>query len=63
VSLREEQRLRVFEDRVLRRISGPSKGEVTGNKEEGDGKGMYRECGSRRMNIGYWLESQKEKDH
>jgi len=28
--LREEHRLRVFENRVLRRIFGPKRGEVTG---------------------------------
>jgi hypothetical protein len=28
--LREEQRLRMFEERVLRRIFGPKKDEVTG---------------------------------
>jgi hypothetical protein len=28
--LREERRLRVFEKRVLRRISGPKRDEVTG---------------------------------
>jgi hypothetical protein len=30
VTLREERRLRVFENRVLRRIFGPKKDEVTG---------------------------------
>jgi hypothetical protein len=30
LTLREEQRLRVFENRVLRRIFGPKRGEVTG---------------------------------
>jgi hypothetical protein len=29
-TLREENRLRVFENRVLRRISGPKRDEVTG---------------------------------
>jgi len=29
--LREERRLRVFENRVLRRIFGPKSDEVTGN--------------------------------
>jgi hypothetical protein len=29
VTLREEHRLRVFENRVLRRISGPKKAELT----------------------------------
>jgi hypothetical protein len=30
VTLREEQRLRLFENRVLRRIFGPKRDEVTG---------------------------------
>jgi hypothetical protein len=30
MTLREEHRLRVFENRVLRRIFGPKIGEVTG---------------------------------
>ena len=30
LTLREERRLRVFENRVLRRIYGPKRGEVTG---------------------------------
>jgi hypothetical protein len=30
LKLREERRLRVFENRVLRRISGPKRDEVTG---------------------------------
>jgi len=29
--LREERRLRVFENRVLRRVFGPKREEVTGN--------------------------------
>jgi hypothetical protein len=33
LSLREERRLRVFENRVLRRIFGPKRNEVTGNGE------------------------------
>jgi hypothetical protein len=42
LTLREEHRLRVFENRVLRRIFGPKKNEVTGewrklhNEELGD---------------------------
>jgi hypothetical protein len=31
--LREECRLRVFENRVLRRVFGPRRDEVTGNEE------------------------------
>ena len=33
LTLREERRLRVFENRVLRRICGPKREEVTGNGE------------------------------
>ena len=33
LTLREERRLRVFENRVLRGIFGPRKDEVTGNGE------------------------------
>jgi hypothetical protein len=34
VTLREEQRLRVFENRVLRRILGPKRDEATGGVEK-----------------------------
>jgi hypothetical protein len=33
-TLREEHRLRVFENRVLRRIFGPKRDEVTGSGED-----------------------------
>jgi hypothetical protein len=33
LTLREERRLRVFENRVLRRVFGPKRDEVTGNGE------------------------------
>jgi hypothetical protein len=33
LTLREEQRLRVFESRVLRRIFGPERDEMTGDKK------------------------------
>ena len=33
LTLREERRLRVTENRVLRRVSGPKRDEVTGNGE------------------------------
>jgi hypothetical protein len=35
LTLREEHRLRVFENRVLRRISGPKRDEVTGEAQWG----------------------------
>jgi hypothetical protein len=34
LTLREEHRLRVFENRVLRRISGPKRDEVTGERRK-----------------------------
>jgi len=34
LTLREERRLRVFENRVLRRILGPRRNEVTGGVEK-----------------------------
>jgi len=33
LSLREERKLRVFENRVLRRIFGPKRDEVTGSRK------------------------------
>jgi hypothetical protein len=33
LTLREERRLRVFENRVLRRVFGPKRDEITGNGE------------------------------
>jgi hypothetical protein len=34
LTLREERRLRVFENRVLRRVFGPKRDEVTGGMEK-----------------------------
>ena len=34
LTLREERKLKVFENKVLRRIFGPRRDEVTGNNEE-----------------------------
>ena len=33
LTLRQESRLRIFENRVLRRIFGPKRDEVTGDRE------------------------------
>jgi hypothetical protein len=33
LTLKEERRLRVFENRVLRRLCGPKRDKVTGNRE------------------------------
>jgi hypothetical protein len=86
LTLREERRLRVFENRVLRRIFGPKRDEVTGewrklhNDELRDlysSPSIIRIIKLRRMRwadhvermegrgtrIGYWWESQRERDH
>jgi hypothetical protein len=74
--LREEHRLRVFENRVLRRIFGPKGDEVTGewkklhNEELHDlysSPCIIRIITSRMMiwagHVDYWWESQRERDH
>jgi hypothetical protein len=64
LALREEQRLRVFENRVLRRIFGPKRDEATGewktlhNEELNDlysSPNIIRVIKSRRMRwVGIW---------
>jgi hypothetical protein len=44
--LREECRLRVFENRVLRRIFGPKRDEVTGEWRRLHNKELYALCAS-----------------
>jgi hypothetical protein len=84
--LREEHRLRVFENRVLRRIFDPERDEVTGEWRKLHNEDLHNLCsspniiriikssrmrwaghvarmGENRKHIGYWLESQKERDH
>jgi hypothetical protein len=77
--LREEHRLRVFENRVLRRVFGPKRDEVTGEwrKLHNEEPSIIRIIKSRRMRraghvarmgrrgtrIDYWWEIQMERDH
>jgi hypothetical protein len=85
LTLREEHRLRVFENKVLRRIFGRKRDEVTGelrklhNEELRDlysspsiiriikarrmrWAGHVARMGRRGTRIGYWWESQMERD-
>jgi hypothetical protein len=72
---KDGHRLRVFENRVLRRIFGPKRDEVTGrwrklhNEEFRDlysSPSIIRMIKSRWMkwtwHVGYWLETQKEEE-
>jgi hypothetical protein len=86
LTLTGEHRLRVFENKVLRRILGPKRDEVTGgwrklhNEELRDlysspsivriiksrrmrWAGHVARMGEKRMRIGYWWESQRERNH
>jgi hypothetical protein len=83
LTLKEEHRLRVFENGVLRIIFGQKRGEVTGwrklHSEELQNlysspnrmikskrmrwAGHVHEWERRGMHIGYWWESQNERDH
>ena len=68
-TLRKEPRLRVFENRVLRRIFGPKKDDVTGefrklhNEEPNDlySPSMVRERKSRRMRWAGHVELMEER--
>jgi hypothetical protein len=78
LTLREERRLRVYENRVMRRIFGPKKGEVTGEwrkllltqycsgnkiaKNEVDG--ACGTCvGGGEVCTGFWCGNLRERDH
>jgi hypothetical protein len=86
LTLREEHRLRVFENNMLRRIFGPKRDEVTGDRRKLHNEELHKlysppniirmmkstrtrwaghvaRMRERGMHIGYWWESQKERDH
>jgi hypothetical protein len=49
----------VFENRVLRRLFGPKRDEVTGEWRKLHNEELHNLYSS----PGYWWESQKERDH
>jgi hypothetical protein len=79
LTLREKHRLRVFENRVLRRIFGPKGDGVTGEWRKLHNKklriikitksrrtrwaGHVARMGRRGTRIDYWWESQRKRDH
>jgi hypothetical protein len=86
LTLREEHRPGVFENRVLRRIFAPKRDEVTGGWRKLHNEELHNlysspsiirviksrtmrwawyvaRMGRKGMQIGFWLETQKEKDH
>jgi hypothetical protein len=78
LSLREEHRLMVFENRVLRRIFGPKwmnnrpmekictlhqTSFGSSNQGELDGQGLWHAWGWGETCTGFWLGSQMERDH
>jgi hypothetical protein len=73
LTLREERRLRVFENRVLRRIFRPRRDEETGGWRKLDNEELHKLYsspsiirmikGRRGMHVGYWWESRKKRDH
>jgi hypothetical protein len=46
LTLRQEHRLRVFENRVFRRISGPKRDEMTGGRRKLHNKKVHNLCSS-----------------
>jgi hypothetical protein len=69
--LREEYRLRVSENRMLRRIFGLKKDEVTGewrklhhkdHCNQAEEVEMRGACRRNEPRMGYWWESQRERD-
>jgi hypothetical protein len=84
LTLREEHRLRAFENRVLRRIFGPKRDEMIGGWRKLHNEELHNLCcapsiirmikskimrgnvarkETRGMHIGYWWESQNERNH
>jgi hypothetical protein len=74
--LREERKLRVFENRVLRRIVGPKRDEVTGEWRKLHTEELHdlyfspnttRVIRSRRMrwavHVGFWWGNLRKRDH
>ena len=54
LTLREERRLRVFENRVLRRIFGAKRDDVTGNRRNGELNDLYSS-----LNVGWVIKPRR----
>jgi hypothetical protein len=61
LTLREEHRMKAFENRLLRTISGPKREEIIGGWRKLHSEELHK---SRKMRwTGFWWESQKERQH
>ena len=65
--MREERRLRVFKNRVLRKIFGPKTNEVTGDRRNEEENEMTAACsvygGRGEVYTGFWWGNLRERDH
>jgi hypothetical protein len=62
LTLRKEHRLRVFENRALRRMSGPKRDEMMGGWRKLHNEELH-DLYSRGTHIDYYRENQRERNH